>query len=173
MDKRNAVLDASFWINAHHGGLVDYLPDYFNLFAPTAVIQEIEYTPPDVDQPTPAGETFRHWRQSERLKLQDPSKPVDWFHPGENAAIGLAEEQGYILLIDDQAPYHLAKARGLQVIASADFAVLLYVDRLLSYNDARAILVRSEIARHLKRAAMTALGFLARQRSDHDDNRKS
>lgn len=120
MDKPNAVLDASFWINAHHGGLVDYLPDYFNLFAPTAVIQEIEYTPPDVDQLTPAGETFRQWRQSGRLKLQDPSKPADWFHPGENAAIGLAEEQGYVLLIDDQAPYHLAKARGLRVIASAD-----------------------------------------------------
>ena len=55
------------------------------------------------------------------------------------------------------------------MIASADFVVLLYVDGLLSYNDAQTRLVRSEIARHLKRAAMTALAFLARQRSNHDD----
>jgi predicted nucleic acid-binding protein len=173
MGKQNAVLDASFWINAHHGGLLDHLPDYFNLFAPTAVIQEIEYAPPGVGQLTPAGETFRRWRQSEQLKVQDPTKSVDWFHPGENAAIGLAQERGYALLIDDQAPYHLAKARGLPVIASADFVILLYADRLLSYDAAEAILVRSGIAKHLKRAAMTALGFLAQQRSDRDGNRLS
>ncbi|MEA3341547.1 MAG: hypothetical protein U9R15_16405 [Chloroflexota bacterium] len=173
MDKRNAVLDASFWINAHHGGLVDYLPDYFNLFVPTVVIQKTEYTPPSVDQLTPAGETFRRWRQSERLRLSDPTESVDWFHPGENAAIGLAQERGYVLLIDDQAPYHLAKARGLQVIASADFVVMLYVDHLLSYDNAEAILVRSKIARHLERAAMIALGFLAQQRSDRDGDRIS
>jgi predicted nucleic acid-binding protein len=116
---------------------------------------------------------FRRWRQSERLELQDPTRPVDWFHPGENAAIGLAQERGYVLLIDDQAPYHLAKARGLPVIASADFVVLLYVDQLLSYDDAEAILVRSGIAKHLKRATMMALAFLAQQRSDRDDDRIS
>jgi len=118
MDKHNAVLDASFWINTHRSGLVDYLLDYFDLAAPTQVMHEIEYMPPDVGQLTPAGETFRRWREEGRLKLKDPAAPVDWFHPGENAAT----------------------------------------------------LVSSEIARHLKRAALTALQFLAQQRSEQDDN---
>ena len=48
VDKRDAALDASFWINAHRAGLVECLPDYFNLFAPTAVIEEIEHLPEDV-----------------------------------------------------------------------------------------------------------------------------
>lgn len=173
MDQENAALDASFWINAHHGEVVDHLSTYFNLFVPTAVIQEIEYTPPDVDRLTPAGETFRRWREGGRLKIQDPAQPVDWFDPGENAAIALAQEQGYLLLIDDQAPYHLAKARGLQVVASADFIVLLYADGLLSYDDAQTLLARSGIAKHLKRAAMTALGFLARRKGEQDDDHTS
>jgi len=141
-----------------------HLPSYFHLFVPTLVIQEIEYAPPDVDHLTPAGEAFRRWRQGGRLQLQDPARPVDWFQPGENAAIGLAREQGYALLIDDQAPYHLAKARGLRVIASADFVVLLYTDDVLSYDEAQALLAQSGIARHLQRAAMTALAVLARQK---------
>jgi hypothetical protein len=52
MDKHNAVLDASFWINTHRSGLVDYLLDYFDLVVPTQVIHEIEYMPPDVGQLT-------------------------------------------------------------------------------------------------------------------------
>ena len=170
MDKHNAVLDASFWINAHRSGLVDYLLDYFDLVVPAQVMHEIEYMPPDVGQLTPAGETFRRWREEGRLKFQDPTALVDWFHPGENAAIGLAQELRCVLLMDDQAPYHLAKLRGLRAVASTDFTVLLYVDRRLSYNEAAATLVSSEIARHLKRAALTALQFLAQQRSEQDDN---
>lgn len=170
MDKRDAVLDASFWINAHRAGLVEFLPDYFDLRAPTAVIEEIEHLPPGVGQLTPAGESFRHWRQAGRLEIQDPTQAVDWFDRGENAAIALAREQGYVLLIDDQAPYHLAKARELKTIASPDFVVLLYADGRLSYDDALSVLVSSGIAKHLKRAAMTAVGLLARQRNERDDN---
>jgi hypothetical protein len=91
VNTKNAALDASFWINLHDVGLVDYLADYFELFVPTIVIQEIEYTPSDVDQLTLAGQTFRN---------------------------------------------------------------------------AQTLLVRSRIAKQIKRAAMTALGFLARQRSE-------
>lgn len=30
MDKQDAALDASFWINGYRGGLLDFLPEYFN-----------------------------------------------------------------------------------------------------------------------------------------------
>jgi hypothetical protein len=93
VDRRNAVFDASFWINAHHAKVLAYLPDYFHLIVPTTVVEEIEYSPPDVNQRTPAG---------------------------EEAITRLAE---------------------------------------------------SGIARHLKRAGMTALSVLARQRRErHDDS---
>lgn len=150
VDKRDAVLDASFWINAHRAGLVEFLPDYFNLRAPTAVIEEIEYSPPGVAQLSLAGESFRHWRQAGRLEIQDPTQAVDWFDRGENAAIALARE--------------------LMTIASPDFVVLLYADGRLSDDEALSVLVSSGMARHLKRAAMTAVGLLAQQRSERDDN---
>jgi predicted nucleic acid-binding protein len=170
MDRRDAVLDASFWINAHRADLVKFLPDYFNLRAPTAVIEEIEYVPSAVGQLSPAGESFRHWRQVGRLEIQDPTRAVDWFDRGENAAIALAQEQGYALLLDDQAPYHLAKARGLKTIGTTDFVVLLYADGRLSYDDALRVLVSLGIAKDLKRAAMTTVGLLAPKRSERDDN---
>jgi len=82
----------------------------------------------------------------------------------------LAREHGYVLLIDDQAPYHLAKARGLKTIGSTDFVVLLNADGQLSYDDALSVLASLGTAEHLKRAAMTAVGLLARQRSERDGN---
>lgn len=166
MKKQDASLDASFWINLYHSGLVDHLLTYFNLFAATVVIQEIEYVAPGLVLLTEAGRVFRQWRASGKVIRQDPSQPVDWFHPGENAAIGLARERGYALLIDDQAPYHFAKAQGLSAVASTDFVMLLYVDDLLSYDDALSLLARSNAAVHLKRAAMVALAYLFRQRGE-------
>lgn len=41
MSRRDAVLDASFWINACRGGLAQFLPDYFSLFVCSAVEKEI------------------------------------------------------------------------------------------------------------------------------------
>jgi cytochrome c oxidase assembly factor CtaG len=63
------------------------------LTARTLFGQSVEYTPPDVDRITLAGETFRQWRRSGRLTIQDPTESVDWFDPGENAAIAMAREQ--------------------------------------------------------------------------------
>lgn len=99
---------------------------------------------------TPAGESFRHWRQAGSLEIQDPTQAVDWFDRGENAAIAVARE--------------------LKTIALPDFVVLLYADGRLSYDDALSVLVSSGMAKHLKRAAMTAVGLLAQQRSERDDN---
>jgi predicted nucleic acid-binding protein len=165
MKRQSASLDASFWISAHKSGLIDHLLHYFVLFAATAVIQEIEFIAPGLTSPSPAGLKFCQWRRSGHVSCQDPSQPVDWFHPGENAAIALAREHGYVLLIDDQAPYHFTKSQGLRSVASTDFTVLLYADNVLSYENALSLLTRSGAAIHLKRAAMTALAHLSEKRS--------
>jgi len=70
-----------------------------------------------------------------------------------------------VLLIDDQVPYHF-KSQGLSVVASTDFLVLLCTDDLLPYDDAMAVLARSNAAAHLKRAAMIALAYLSGRRGE-------
>ena len=53
VERHKAVLDASFWINVHRTQLVEHVPDYFSLIVPTRVVEEIEYTPPDITQRIP------------------------------------------------------------------------------------------------------------------------
>ena len=41
MQRQNAVVDASFWINAERSQLVAYLPEYFALWVPPLVVEEL------------------------------------------------------------------------------------------------------------------------------------
>jgi predicted nucleic acid-binding protein len=98
--------------------------------------------------------------------VQDSEQPVDWFQPGENAAIGLALERGYRLLIDDRAPYHRAKARSLRAISMADFILLVYAQGQLGYHEAQAKLSTLKISEHIRRVVMHSLGRLATKRGE-------
>jgi predicted nucleic acid-binding protein len=166
MNRRSAVLDASFWINACQVGLVRFLPDYFCLFVCSAVETEILHPLVTKGLPVPAAVQFRTWREDGKITLQDPARPVDWLHIGENAAIALALEQGYVLLVDDQHAYHRARAHEVVAINSADFGVMLYAADRLDYAQAKSILSSLEVGKHLYRTAMAALGILARQRGE-------
>jgi predicted nucleic acid-binding protein len=92
--------------------------------------------------------------------------PLEWFQVGENYAATLARKRGYRLLIDDENPYHFAKANGLRVLGTPDFTVALYHQQRIEYNRAKGILVRSGAARHLKRAALFVLETLAQERGE-------
>jgi predicted nucleic acid-binding protein len=164
--KRNAALDASFWINGYRSGILDFLLSYFTVFVPSVVVEEIEHPSRVTGLLTPAGQLFQQWRLMEKVVVQDPEQPVDWFQPGENAAIGLALERGYRLLIDDRAPYHLAKARSLRAISTADFILLLYTQGQLDYDEAQAKLSTLRISEHIRRVVMHSLGRLATKRGE-------
>lgn len=43
MVKQNASIDASFWVNTCAGEVIQYVLDYFQLFAPIVVADEIRY----------------------------------------------------------------------------------------------------------------------------------
>lgn len=93
---------------------------------------------------------------------------MDWFQRGENAAIALAIENGYFLLIDDANPYHLAKSQGLKVIGTMDFTVFLYDQGRLSYPAAMSTIKTIRASEKLKRGAMITLEVLARTKGDKD-----
>jgi predicted nucleic acid-binding protein len=164
--KRAASLDASFWINAWWGKIVHFLLDYFVLFTCSIVAEEIQRPSSITGKLTPAGQLFQNWLKVGRVQIQDPKQAVEWFHPGENAAVGLAIEYGYTLLIDDKHPYHLAKARGVQVIATPEFTVLLYIHGHLSYQVARSILSSLRVDKRLIRRVQIFLATLARERGN-------
>lgn len=81
---------------------------------------------------------------------------------GENAAIALAIERGYFLLIDEASAYHFAKSQGLKVVGTMDFAVFLYDQGRLSYPAAISTIKALRVSEKLKREAMIALEILGR-----------
>jgi len=167
--KQNASLDASFWINAHDAGLVRFLPHYFQLYACGMVAREIRYPLDVLGMKEATGPSlFVEWCQSGISSLAEPQKPVDWYQAGENAAIALAIEREYFLLIDDANPYHFAKSRGLPVIGTADLAVFLYDQGRLTHREASAAIQALRSSRKQKRDALIALENLAREKGDRD-----
>ena len=169
MVKQNASLDASFWINAYDANLVEFLPEYFVLFVCGMVAQEIRYPLDVLGVEGAAGPSlFVEWCESGVITLQDPREPVDWFEKGENAAIALAMERGYWLLMDDANPYHYAKSKNLKVVGTAELTVFLYDQGRLSYGEATATVKKLRSSKKQKRDAMIALEILARERGDRN-----
>jgi hypothetical protein len=168
VEKQNASLDASFWINAFDGGIIHFLPEYFNLFICRVTAGEIRYPLDILGIPAAGPVLFDQWCKSGTVTLQNPQAPVDWFQRGENAAIALAIENEYFLLIDDANPYHFAKSRGLKVVGTMDFTVLLYDQGRLSYPAAMSTIKTFRASEKLKRSAMITLESLARIRGDKD-----
>lgn len=165
--KQNASLDASFWINAFGAGLVQFLSDYFVLFVCDEVAREITY-PLDVLRIADAAgpSLFRQWCSAGHITQQNPEQPVDWFQPGENAAIALASKRGYWLLMDDANPYHRARSKGLRVIGSAELAVFLYDQGRLTYSQALQALRQIRSSKAQRRDAQVVLESLARSKGD-------
>jgi predicted nucleic acid-binding protein len=169
MEKQPASLDASFWIGAHKVDLVSFLPEYFNLFVCQAVADEIRYPLEVLGIPAASSTLFDEWCQTRRITLQEPKAPVHWFQRGENYAAALALEHGYWLLIDDNAAYHFAKSRGIEVVGTMDFTVFLYEQGRLSYQTAMSTLRSLDAAVSLARKAMITLETLARMKGDKKD----
>jgi len=160
------VFDASFWINAHEVAVLDFLSDYFILYSPNIVINEILHPLSTTGMLSPAGKALQEWLNKGKITIQNPVEAVNWFQPGENAAIALAKEQGCRLLIDDQNPYHRAKSHGLSVTGSADFILFLYIQKRLSYEETLSRLRYLSAGKHLTRQVLGLLGELARVRGD-------
>jgi predicted nucleic acid-binding protein len=90
------------------------------------------------------------------------------FHAGEAAALALAQEEGWWLLINEQRALTFARQQGLKAVTVPEFIVYLYQARLL-FNQS-ALTKLDEIApntgqRVMQAARQTLLG-LARRRGE-------
>jgi predicted nucleic acid-binding protein len=133
-------MDTSFWINAFRAGLLIWLVELFRLAVTDAVVEEIRYPVRHLGVPAPDTAVLEAWLASGKLRRENPSRALPLFGPGEAAAIALAEEQGYFLLMDDGRPYQYAKARGLRVVGTPDLVVVLYDRQHVTLQEARTVL---------------------------------
>lgn len=164
--KQNASFDASFWINVCAGDIVTYVIDYFHLFTTDEVGREIRYPLDVLGIESYSSALFNKWLNQNKIRLQNPSQPVSWFQSGENAAIALAIEQNYFLLIDDANPYHRAKNAGLKVVGSSDFTVFLYDREQITFESALESLRQTQISKIQRRTAMFTLETLKRLKGE-------
>jgi hypothetical protein len=162
-----AVLDASFWINAVRSRVAHYLVDYFSLVAPPRVAAETTALL-DLPHPPEAAVLFREWQQRGLIREATPLRAVDRFEPGENEAIALAQECGWVLLIDNSAPRDWSRGPGgLRVIDSPAFVVFLYDQGRLDYAQATTIIAQSQAARRVARDALLLLVALMRRKGEN------
>ena len=163
-EKQNASIDASFWINICAAELVEFLSEYFILYSNSIVALEIRYPLDVLGIEAQTALLFNEWLRAGKVIMQDPAKPVNWFHEGENEAIALAIEHGYFLLMDDANPYHRAKAEGLRIVGSSEFAVLLYDHERITYETAVSSIRQTHASEKLKRLASVTLETLKRHK---------
>lgn len=143
-----AVLDTSFWINAYRAELYQYLPRHFDVHYCSEVRDEIER--PDPRHPLviyPDTQAFRLMCHGGFLHPKDPARHVKLFGRGESLAIALAEQESWVLLIDDMAPFKYASnSLGLKAITSPTFMLHLFASGEFTYKGAIERLSRLENA---------------------------
>lgn len=167
MVKQNALMDASFWINCCAGGIVQFVPAYFQLLVSTPVVNEIRYPFVFLGMKTYSVDTFEQWIGDGRIVLRDPALPIEWFQTGENAAIGLAVESDSWLLIDDANPYHRAKAFSASAsLERRAFTILLFDQGKITADIAFNALRAMRISRGQRRQALSLLETLIRRKKE-------
>jgi len=137
MEKQSAVMETSFWVLGHRGDVLSYLFRFFTVFVPEAV--RLEVLAPDPRYPQRVygyQEMFRLLEGQGVLSIRNPTQRWPQFHMGEAAALGLAQEEGWWLLINEQRALTAARQRGLKAVTVAEFIVYLYQAHLLSYRSA-------------------------------------
>lgn len=162
--KQNASLDASFWINACAANIVEFAPSYFQLYASTTVAEEIRYPLTVLGIESLSAILFNQWVETGVITLQDAQINIDWFQRGENAALALAIQYGYWLLMDDANPYHRARSAGLKVVGTSELVVLLFDHNYLAHDVAVAAIKQTNASQRLKRDSLVMLEFLARRK---------
>lgn len=118
--KRKATFDSSFWVHAGYLDLTAFLLDDFELFCTPAVEQELGHANPTslkLKALLTDGRIGRAVPKQERMAL---------YGHGERAAINLALERKWLLLIDDGKPYEVAQQAGVEVTHSLVYLVRLY-----------------------------------------------
>lgn len=121
----------------HRADVIPYLFDLFVVHVPPAVKAEI--LAPDPYYPRRRyghAELFRLLESRGLLPVAIPSHQESRFGLGEAAALALARERGWRLLINDYRPLAYANQHGIRTMSVASFILLLYAQETISLTSA-------------------------------------
>jgi hypothetical protein len=169
MEKPWAVLDTSFWVLGHRVDVLVYLLRFFTLCGPEAVQEEV--LAPDPRYPLRVYSYQEFWWVLEAqglLTIQNPTQRLPQFHAGEAAALVLAQDARWWLLINEQRALTYARQHGLHAVTVPEFVVYLYEAQLLSYRSAVAKLagLAANTGQRVMQPAREALAHLVAHRGE-------
>jgi len=169
MKKQNAVIDTSFWVLGHRVDVLPYLFRFFTLFVPEAV--RIEILTPDPRYPQRVygyQELFSLLEGKAMLTIRNPDQSVPPFHAGEAAALALAQQERWWLLINEQRALNFARRQNIKAVTVPELIVYLYETRILSQHSAQQKLdgIAANTGRQVMQAARQALEALVETRGE-------
>jgi predicted nucleic acid-binding protein len=117
---RAATFDSSFWVHAVYLDLVEFLLSDFELVCTKAVENES-------GRDNPTSRRLKASLADKSIKRAEArSEKIKLYGDGERAAINLALERKFLLLIDDWRPYEAAQAAGIEVVNSLAYLIGVY-----------------------------------------------
>jgi hypothetical protein len=164
-----AVLDTSFWTVGHRADVLPYLFDYFSIHAPPAVRDEILAADPTHPRRVYGyAALFRLLEEQGLLLVEEPAAPQLRFGLGEAAALALAGERQWRLLINDWRPMLSATQREIRVVSVPSFIFLLYEREVISLAGAqrKLDLIAANTSPAVIRPIRRILRRLARRRGE-------
>lgn len=134
---RAATFDSSFWVHAVYLDLVEFLLSDFELICTRAVEDEL-------GRDNPTSRRLKALLADRSIKRAAPrSEKIKLYGDGERAAINLALERKFLLLIDDWRPYEAAQTAGVDVVNSLAYLVGLYEQKRITLERALHALART------------------------------
>jgi hypothetical protein len=169
MEKPWAVLDTSFWVVGHRVDVLVYLLRFFTLCAPDAVREEV--LAPDPRYPLRVYGYQEFWRlltAHGTLTLHNPTQRVLQFHAGEAAALAVAQERGWWLLVNEQRALTYARQHGVKAVTVPEWVVYLYETQILSYRSALGKFagLAANTGQRVMQPAREALDLVAQRRGE-------
>ncbi len=134
---RVATFDSSFWVHAVYLDLIEFLLSDFELICTKAVEDEL-------GRDNPTSRRLKELLADKSIKRAAPrSERIKLYGDGERAAINLALERKFLLLIDDWRPYEAAQAAGVEVVNSLAYLVGLYEQKRITLDRALYALAKT------------------------------
>jgi predicted nucleic acid-binding protein len=169
MEKPWAVLDTSFWVVGHRVDVLTYLFRFFTVCVPEAVRAEVLAPDPRYPQRVYGyQELFRLLEAQGVLATRNPTQRVPRFHAGEAAALALARDEGWWLLLNEQRALTFARQHSIKAVTVPEFIVYLYDVQLLSARSAMVKLdgIAANTGQRVMQAARDAFVALAQRRGE-------
>jgi predicted nucleic acid-binding protein len=132
------VLDTSAWVAAYRAEVAANLLDLFRLVVPEAVANEIAARDPAFPaREYPYASLFRHLRHRMTVVPGSAAHSLPDFGPGEAAALALAQEHRWLVLINEWRAAEHALNLGLVVLTIPTIIVRLHLAGVISRRAAQ------------------------------------